>query len=498
MDTSAGQTTVGMLAFCQKYLPPSSRHSKNERDTLRLTTMTSPTHPKAPLYLQRGIFDGLKNFRELESRISALPTAQERGEAFEVFAEAYLATVAVEKARQVWPGASVPPSVRKRLALTIGDNGVDGIFETPLGETHAYQAKFRTGRPSLTWDELSTFIGLADRVDRRVLITNCDRFAGLVKERTAFYAITGNDLDKLEPQDFAALRAWLAGAQVARTRKTPLPHQAEAGDRILAALREHDRATAFMACGTGKTLVALWVAERMGVRNILVLVPSLALLGQTLHEWAWETSWPALAHLCVCSDPAVQAGSDEIILRSSDLDFPVTTDRARVREFLAARYAGVRLVFSTYQSAHVVAAGLPPGAAFDLAIFDEAHKTAGREGVHFGFALSDKNLAIRKRLFPTATPRHYDLRLRDREGDARLVYSMDAPEIYGPVAHQLTFAEAARRGIICHYRVIISVVTSDMVNARSSRHLPRAGSSRWSSSRKAQSFAPKVCTQKPR
>jgi len=85
--------------------------------------MTSPTHPKAPRYLQRGLFDGLKNFRGLEARISALATAQERGEAFEVFAEAYLATVAVEKAKQVWPGASVPPSVRKRLALTIGDNG---------------------------------------------------------------------------------------------------------------------------------------------------------------------------------------------------------------------------------------------------------------------------------------------------------------------------------------------------------------------------------------
>ena len=444
-----------------------SRRSVTARlDMIRSVSakMSSSTHPKAPSYLQRGIFDGLKNFRELEARISALATPQERGDAFEVFAEAYFATVAVEKAQQVWPGASVPPSVRKRLALTIGDNGVDGIFETPLGETHAYQAKFRTGRPSLTWDELSTFIGLADRVDQRVLITNCDRFAGLVKERTAFYAITGNDLDKLEPSDFAALRAWLAGGQVERTRKTPLPHQTEASDRVLAALHEQDRATALMACGTGKTLVALWVAERMGVRNILVLVPSLALLGQTLHEWARETSWRALAHLCVCSDPAVQAGSDEIILRSSDLDFPVTTDSAQVREFLAAEFDGVKLVFSTYQSAHVVAAGMPPGAAFDLAIFDEAHKTAGREGVHFGFALSDKNLAIKKRLFLTATPRHYDLRKRDREGDARLVYSMDAPEIYGPVAHQLTFAEAARRGIICHYRVIISVVTSGMVN----------------------------------
>ncbi|MCX6981027.1 MAG: Helicase associated domain protein [Verrucomicrobia bacterium] len=348
--------------------------------------------------------------------------------------------------------------------------GVDGIIETQLGEVHAYQAKFRTGRPSLNWTELSTFIGIADRADARVLITNCDTFAGVVGERTAFYAITGNDLDKLEPQDFAAIHTWLTGKKIRPQRKTPLPHQREGIGNLLAALREHDRATGLMACGTGKTLVALWVAERMDVRTILVLVPSLALLGQTLHEWSRETSWPALAHLCVCSDPAVKSDGDEIILRSSDLDFPVTTDSAQVRAFLTAEFDGVKLVFSTYQSAHVVAAGMEPGESFDLAIFDEAHKTAGREGVHFGFALSDKNLAIKKRLFLTATPRHYDLRRRDREGDARLVYSMDAPEIYGPVAHQLTFAEAARRGIICHYRVIISVVTSDMVNDHLLRH----------------------------
>ena len=113
----------------------------------------------------------------------------------------------------------------------------------------------------------------------------------------------------------------------------------------------------------------------------------------------------------------------------------------------------MKLVFSTYQSAHVVAAGMKRGDAFDLAIFDEAHKTAGREGVHFSFALNDKHLPIKKRLFLTATPRHYDVRKRDKEGDARLVYSMDAPEVYGPVAHKLTFAEAAR--IVLHLRAKI-------------------------------------------
>ena len=247
-----------------------------------------------------------------------------------------------------------------------------------------------------------------------------------------------------------------------------------------------------MACGTGKTLVALWVAEKVTqafslcaarpesqagkpAPLILILVPSLALLRQTLHEWTRETSWPALPPLCVCSDPSVKAGSDEIVLRPSDLDFPVTTDSAQVRAFLAAPFAGVKLVFSTCQSAHVVAAGMKRGDTFDPALFDEAHTTAGREGVHFGFALTDQNLPIRQRLFLTATPRHYDVRHRDREGDARLVYSMDAPEICGPVAHQLPFAEAARRGIIWRHEVVVSVVTSEMVNAHLLRHLPR----RW-------------------
>jgi predicted helicase len=35
---------------------------------------------------------------------------------------------------------------------------------------------------------------------------------------------------------------------------------------------------------------------------------------------------------------------------------------------------------------------------------------------------------------------------------------------YGPVIHKLSFAEAASRKIICDYKVVITIVTSDMVN----------------------------------
>jgi predicted helicase len=285
-------------------------------------------------------------------------------------------------------------------------------------------------------------------------------------DRSGFFCIRGTDLERLTKYDLKAIADWLRGAAFTPQRKEPRPHQSEALEAILAGLEEHDRVTAVMACGTGKTLVSLWLAERIGAKRVLVLVPSLALVRQTLHEWLKETNWVRPRFIAVCSDPTVTTGvEDAVIVHQRDLDFPVTTDNAEVREFLAASRDGVQIVFSTYQSAHVVGEACRGMNAFDLGIFDEAHKTAGREGAKFGFALDDRHVQIAKRAFLTATPRHYDVRKKDKEGDKALVYSMDAPAIYGPVVHTLSFAEAARRGIICNYKVIISVVTSDMINA---------------------------------
>jgi Predicted integral membrane protein (DUF2270) len=94
--------------------------------------------------------------------------------------------------------------------------------------------------------------------------------------------------------------------------------------------------------------------------------------------------------IAVCSDPKVLSKvKDMVILHQQDLDFPIT-DAGKVREFLAARKEGVKIVFSTYQSAHVVGEACQGLEDFDLGIFDEAHKTAGREGAKFGFGLEDR------------------------------------------------------------------------------------------------------------
>ena len=419
-----------------------------------------PRHARANQFAQSGLFREVLTFTTLEARIAALPSKRERGDAFEVFAEAYFATQPIAQARQVWPLSEVPPATKSALGLVTRDLGVDGVIETAVGSHDAYQVKFRTGRAALSWKELSTFMGLSDKAGQRILFTNSNDLPQVMNERRGFFCIRGADLDRLETRDFNAIQCWLESGETVITRKTPRPHQEEALGALLDGFELHDRATAIMACGSGKTLVELWLAERAGYQTVLVLVPSLALIRQTLHEWLRETSWQNFTYLCVCSDPTVAKGVDELIVKQSDLDFPVTTDSAAVRKFLERPFDGVRIVFSTYQSSATVADGCKGLEPFEFGIFDEAHKTAGRAGARFGFALSDKNLPIRKRLFLTATPRHYDVRKKDEEGDKKLIYSMDVPEQYGPVAYTLPFAEAARRDIICNYKVLISVVTS--------------------------------------
>ena len=294
--------------------------------------MATPLHTKAAEYRKRGLFSGVRHFSELEWRIEALSDERQRGDVFEVFTEAYLATQRPHDAHTLWPQSATPLAVLQRLGLTVRDNRVDGVLQSPVGLLSVYQAKFRSGRAALTWRELSTFIGLADssQIHSRILFTNSDDIPSLMNERRGFFCIRSADLDRLEELDFVAIEQWLAGVPVDVPKKEPLPHQREAIAAILPALELHGRATAVMACGTGKTLVALWVAERSQATNFLVLLPSLALVRQTLHEWLHETRWPTLAYLCVCSDPTVTSDIDSLSVQQTDLDFEVNTDSKTV------------------------------------------------------------------------------------------------------------------------------------------------------------------------
>ena len=427
-------------------------------------TPRSPRHQCARAFTRAGLFRQLGSFADLERRIEQLPTEKERGDAFEVFVEAYLSTDEMAQADEVWVVGQIPGEVGRKLNFPSKDYGFDGVVRTKLGELVPYQAKFRTGRAPLPYAELATFFGITEKADRRVVLTNSMAMSTVAESRTGFQTTRGGDFDRLDAAQLAAIAAWIDGVTPTPVIREPRPHQQAALADIQAELSAHDRATVVMACGTGKTLVALWAAERQQPKRVLVLVPSLSLLRQTLHEWAKWTNWgERFRYLCVCSDPKVAKGIDEIEIRPEDVDFPVMTDPGVVGRFLDHRNDAVSVVFCTYQSAPVIGAAMAGREPFDLGIFDEAHKTTGREGTRFAFALKDANLPIRKRLFMTATPRHYDIRKRDKEGDFA-VASMNDEAVYGRVAHRLTFASAAAQKIIVPYKVVISVVDSEMID----------------------------------
>ena len=424
----------------------------------------SPTHKQASAFSQSKLFNGLSTFSELESRIAMLKSEKERGDAFEVFVEAYLNNDESAQADEVWVVGKVPTEILAKLNLPASDYGYDGVFRTRLGELIPYQAKFRTGRTALPYRELSTFFGISEKAERRVVITNSVGISEVAKSRTNFNATRGTDFDRLDALQLSQIAKWIDGIKLERQTRLPRAHQLDALNDIAKEFADQDRATVVMACGSGKTLVALWAAERSESKRILVLVPSLNLLRQTLHEWAKWTNWgQRFRYLCVCSDQNVATSLDEIEIGPEDTDFPVRTDPSIVKKFLEAGVDNISVVFCTYQSAPVVGEALRNDKPFDFGIFDEAHKTTGLGGSRYTYALSDDNLPILKRLFLTATPRHYNIRKRDKDGEF-LVVSMDDTTVYGRIAHRLTFGEAVKQEIIVPYKVVISIVDSDMID----------------------------------
>jgi predicted helicase len=425
-------------------------------------------HAYAGLLIRRGLYDNLQSFAELEQRISALGDENSKavGDAFEVFVEAYLATHQKLQAEAVWLVGQVPQSIRQEMNLPNDAKGIDGIFRTRTGVLVPYQVKFRSQRAYLTYTQIAPFLGLTERATDRIVFTNSNELAEDVKNRDAMRTVRGIDFDDLTTDDLRAISAWLGQQPADIKRPVPREYQIEALAKINDTLAKSDRAHVVMACGTGKTLVALWAAEELKPKTVLVLLPSLTLLQQTLDEWSRHNNWGNdFTYLCVCSDPTVAArdANDLVRLDAADLEFRVDTSPDEVRRFIERDNPGVKVVFSTYQSSCVVSEGVRGLAPFDVAIFDEAHKTAGPQGGLFSHSLKDENIRIRKRLFFTATPRHYDIRHRDKEGDFRII-SMDDEAIYGSRAYTLTFGSAARQGIICNYKVVISVIDGQEIN----------------------------------
>lgn len=218
---------------------------------------------------------------------------------------------------------------------------------------------------------------------------------------------------------------WAEGGALARVRRKALKaHQRRAAASVLRLLRAEDRAKLVMPCGSGKTLCAVRLMDRLVGEGEwgLMMFPSLALLDQTYKEAALQCERPFLA-FALCSDDSVGAGAalggaDAQGAALSDLPYPASTDgeaTGRAMRLAVERDPKARaIVFSTYQSSAAAAlAQKTAGAPYAFAVMDEAHRTAvAQSRPDSAFALAhglgaNPKMLCRKRLYMTATPRIY-------------------------------------------------------------------------------------------
>ena len=364
------------------------------------------------------------------------------------------------------------------------DVGIDLVAETRSGEVHAIQCKHYAPDYRIQKPDIDSFFTASGKrpFAHRIIVTTTDLWSAHAEDalRDQQIPVSVIDLTALEESaiDWASFRP----GEPARLkpRKTLRPHQLEAVSLVAGGLEDHDRGKMIMACGTGKTFTSLKLAERVAGAGgrVLFLVPSLALLSQTLTEWTQESATP-LRSFAVCSDSDVgkQTRNEDDAVRTllHELAYPATTDAARLAAKVRQEETSghMTVVFSTYHSIAVVheaqQLGLP---AFDLIICDEAHRTTGAsfDGEdESAFVRVHDNAYIRgrKRVYMTATPRIFgDAAQEMAQRDNVALYSMDDPSLYGPTLYVLTFSEAVRRDLLVDYKVVVLAIEETHVSRR--------------------------------
>jgi len=380
------------------------------------------------------------------------PRPEIRGREFERICAWFLRSASEyrRKFRRVWLWSEWPDA-------WAADAGIDLVAEENDGSLWAIQAKAYDQSYAIKKADVDSFLSESSRpgFSYRLLIATTDRLGPTAKRTLDAQREPVGYL--LRSQLEIASVEWPASPDDLRprrpARKKPFPHVQEAVRDTVKGFKGTDRGQLLMACGTGKTLAAMWIAERLGSKRTLILLPSLSLLAQTLREWSANTTHP-FDYLAVCSDETV-TGGDEFVQHTAELGLPVTTDLDAIAAFLRRR--GRKVVFATYQSSPQIAAaykGRVPG--FDLAVADEAHRCAGRVGTEFTTVLDAGKIRSKRRLFMTATPRYYTPRVRRKAGQIDVeVASMDDEAVFGPVLHRLTFGEAIERDLLSDYQVVV-------------------------------------------
>ena len=373
------------------------------------------------------------------------------------------------KLKNVWLLKEIKEDLKRKLNIPNTDEGIDLIAETFDNKYWAIQSKYRSDpKDTLTIKgDLATFANLAfnncKNISLGLVMTTADKpplKTNLLKGVSFVTLESFLELDDNNLERWNLIKAKTEGRVIIPKALSPRPHQVKAIKDTIEYFKTKERGKVIMPCGTGKSLTAFWIANRLKAKSVLIAVPSLALLQQTLKVWTREYLIAGIKPdwLCVCSDQTVSDDQDDFVSNIYELGIDVTTDKNEIKKFLKSK-SNTKIVFTTYQSGKVTALGAK-GFTFDLGIMDEAHKTVGLGSKPMAHLIHQKNIKIKHRLFMTATERLF-------RGDKEEYLSMDDPRDYGDLIYQLSFKEAieANPPIIADYKIITFGISEPEIEA---------------------------------
>ena len=484
------QTTIKEVA--EEVKPQTCRSitaSQNNKEPAEASQHTTPPRPN-----MNNIYDILSHFREKSF------TEKEKGTQFERLMRAWLRTDPrfADRFEHVWLWEDFPA----RQDFGGKDTGIDLVAKTHDGDYWAIQCKCYAENAVIDKPSVDSFLATSSRTFANEVTFQTTSFAhrlwisttnhwgpnaeeAIQNQNPPVSRVNLYDLDH-SSADWSKLFEGLEGKAALAGKKQLRAHQREALEAAHLHFQNHDRGKLVMACGTGKTFTSLKLIEQelQDKGLVLFLVPSIALLGQSLNDWMGDAETPIKA-ICICSDSRASRkirrgnASDELDDSTVDLALPASTNAdSIVRQLDACRaHQGLTVVFSTYQSIDVIATAQAllleqtHGAfgTFDFVVCDEAHRTTGvkiakQDESNFIKIHNDDFIRGKKRLYMTATPRLYgeDARIKASKNNCVLC-SMDDEKIYGQEFFRVNFSYAVRHGILTDYKVLVLTVSEDMI-----------------------------------
>lgn len=421
-------------------------------------------------------------------------TNYDRGKLFEEVVKIYFENDKTQQLEydKVWKYSDW--ASKYRLDQSTQDIGIDLVAELrkKSGKFCAIQCKFYAETTTIQKKHVDSFVSASagSEFARRILFDTTEGDLGknaqsILDNTPDFFRFSFQELDQ-SSVNWSAY--FLRSSVESHTPKQLRPHQKRALKATIEGFKKAERGQVIMACGTGKTLTALRIAEtQVGFGGrVLLLVPSLALMHQTIVEWGKDAKFPLKAY-AVCSDKQAgrrkyRAGTYDSLhdLMVSELVIPATTDAVKLSEECNNHHSSdaLTVVYGTYQSLNVVKDAqekynLPK---FDLTICDEAHRTTGKfegeNGSNFVMIHSNDNIQSAKRLYMTATPRIYAEQVKSKAEQRNIpLSSMDDPELFGTKFFRYGFVEAVEDGILSDYKVVVLAINEAHVANRVGRLL---------------------------